>query len=101
VRRGREHGSASGLALLRIPVVVALPILVVTEADVGIALPPVRGDPGVLVRWGWPVVRLLAHIAMTLAFGAAALALIVGPAYRSALVLAARAAAVSAPLLCS
>jgi len=53
-RRAAARLGIPAWALLTIPVVVALPILVATEADVGIALPPVLGDPGVLVRWGLP-----------------------------------------------
>ncbi len=54
---------------------------------------PVLGDPGVLVRWGIPVLTALADLGMALTVGAIAVSLLAGPSVHSpALALAARAA---------
>lgn len=59
----------------------------------GAAVAPQLGDPGVVVRWGIPVVTAAADLGMALALGALAVSLLAGPGvHRPALVLAGRAA---------
>lgn len=71
-------------------------VTLLTASDVGTAIAPPLADPGALVRWSIPVVRVLVDLAMATAIGAVALAFVIDSAepYRPALILAGRACAV-------
>ncbi|MFN8081900.1 MAG: CopD family protein [Kineosporiaceae bacterium] len=84
----------AGVVIAGLLAIGALAVLL-TAADVGTTAPPLLADPGALVRWAIPVLRLIVDLAMSAALGALALAVLLdaGRPYRPALLLAARAGA--------
>lgn len=72
----------------------ALAVLL-TAADIGTTTPPLLADPGAVVRWITPVLRVIVDLTMAAALGSLTLAVLLDAAepYRPALLLAARASA--------